>query len=238
MRAQWVCSRERRIALYKWSSSINNSFTSTETRRLVRTDSPGRPPRLSHSSWTGYGCVCVRHRLRVFHRELNSLASVGLPYSQMSVKCSHEYVSCFADRRDGELTPGYACLLNCSPRYGHIHVSEHFSYCAAFWSVVFTNTHTLWQPPFTPHTPARTHTHTHTHTHWHTLTHRDWHTLTVTPWLTHWHTHTHTHTHMCAQAYIPSARAVAEPQRARRTLALTLTQSLSNTHVARVVVWI
>ena len=28
------------------------SFTSTETRRFVRTDSPGRPPRLSHSSWT------------------------------------------------------------------------------------------------------------------------------------------------------------------------------------------
>ena len=27
-------------------------FTSTETRRLARTDSPGRPPRLSHSSWT------------------------------------------------------------------------------------------------------------------------------------------------------------------------------------------
>ena len=27
-------------------------FTSTEIRRLVRTDSPGRPPRLSHSSWT------------------------------------------------------------------------------------------------------------------------------------------------------------------------------------------
>ena len=25
---------------------------STETRRLVRTDNPGRPPRLSHSSWT------------------------------------------------------------------------------------------------------------------------------------------------------------------------------------------
>ena len=31
-----------------------------ETRRLVRTDSPGRPPRLSHSSWTmGRGGVCV-----------------------------------------------------------------------------------------------------------------------------------------------------------------------------------
>ena len=33
---------------------VQYSFTSTEARRLVRTDSPGRPPRLSHSSWTDY----------------------------------------------------------------------------------------------------------------------------------------------------------------------------------------
>ena len=33
-------------------SMVQYSFTSTETRRLVRRDSPGRPPRLSHSSWT------------------------------------------------------------------------------------------------------------------------------------------------------------------------------------------
>ena len=33
-------------------SMVRYSFRSTETRRLVRTDSPGRPPRLSHSSWT------------------------------------------------------------------------------------------------------------------------------------------------------------------------------------------
>ena len=33
-------------------SIVQYSFTSTETRRLVRTDSPGRPPRLLHSSWT------------------------------------------------------------------------------------------------------------------------------------------------------------------------------------------
>ena len=33
-------------------STVQYSFTSTETRRLVRTDSSGRPPRLSHSSWT------------------------------------------------------------------------------------------------------------------------------------------------------------------------------------------
>ena len=31
-------------------SMVQYSFTSTKTRRLVRTDSPGRPPRLSHSS--------------------------------------------------------------------------------------------------------------------------------------------------------------------------------------------
>ena len=33
-------------------SIVQYNLTSTETRRLVRTDSPGRPPRLSHSSWT------------------------------------------------------------------------------------------------------------------------------------------------------------------------------------------
>ena len=33
-------------------STVQSFFTSTETRRLVRTDSSGRPPRLSHSSWT------------------------------------------------------------------------------------------------------------------------------------------------------------------------------------------
>ena len=33
-------------------SMVQCCFTSTETRRLVRTESPGRPPRLSHSSWT------------------------------------------------------------------------------------------------------------------------------------------------------------------------------------------
>ena len=33
-------------------SMVQCSFTSTETRRLIRTDSPGWPPQLSHSSWT------------------------------------------------------------------------------------------------------------------------------------------------------------------------------------------
>ena len=33
-------------------SMVQYSLTSTETIRLASTDSPGRPPRLSHSSWT------------------------------------------------------------------------------------------------------------------------------------------------------------------------------------------
>ena len=66
-------ARERRIALYKSNhhhqrhvlgcradilgtncdqclSTVQCCFTSTETVRLIRTGSPGRPPRLSHSS--------------------------------------------------------------------------------------------------------------------------------------------------------------------------------------------
>ena len=33
-------------------STVQCCFTSTETVRLIRTESPGRPPRLSHSSRT------------------------------------------------------------------------------------------------------------------------------------------------------------------------------------------
>ena len=32
-------------------SKVQCCFTSTETVKLIRTESPGRPPRLSHSSW-------------------------------------------------------------------------------------------------------------------------------------------------------------------------------------------
>ena len=34
-------------------STVQCCFTSTETIRLIRTGSPGLPPRLSHSSWRG-----------------------------------------------------------------------------------------------------------------------------------------------------------------------------------------
>ena len=41
-----------RISWDQCVSMVQYCFTFTETMRLVRTDSPGRPPRLSHSSWT------------------------------------------------------------------------------------------------------------------------------------------------------------------------------------------
>ena len=51
-------------------SMVQYSFTSTETRRLVRTDSPGRPPRLSHSSWTMIWAVfCFHVALRPRRRD-------------------------------------------------------------------------------------------------------------------------------------------------------------------------
>ena len=62
------------------------------------------------------GCCCVLLSPRDIHRELNSLKSVGLPHSQMSVNCSHrpsanslsnvgEHFSYLADGWDSELTP-------------------------------------------------------------------------------------------------------------------------------------
>ena len=42
-------------------SMVQYSFTSTETSRLVRTDSWGRPLRLSHSSWTmNTDLICIQ----------------------------------------------------------------------------------------------------------------------------------------------------------------------------------
>ena len=52
-------------------SMVQYSFTSTETRRLVRTDSPGRPPRLSHSSWTMFQDLVNKS---VYHRRVVSVA--------------------------------------------------------------------------------------------------------------------------------------------------------------------
>ena len=45
-----------------WDTTVQCCFTSTETIRLIRDGSPGRPRRLSHSSWA------LMHRCpRLFH---------------------------------------------------------------------------------------------------------------------------------------------------------------------------
>ena len=53
-------------------------FTSTETRRLIRTDSPGRPPRLSHSSWT---MTVQHHAVQNFNQNTHSHAHSTFSFS-------------------------------------------------------------------------------------------------------------------------------------------------------------
>ena len=51
-------------------SMVQYCFTSTETIKLVRTGSPGRPPRLSHSSWTLWTWLGSAVLLNVLGRRL------------------------------------------------------------------------------------------------------------------------------------------------------------------------
>ena len=69
-------------------STVQKIFTSTETRRLVRTDSPGRPPRLSHSSWT-MRCIKIG-RLPIYAHLSLPPTPTHLPGwgSSISIDCS------------------------------------------------------------------------------------------------------------------------------------------------------
>ena len=62
-------------------SMVQYSFTSTETRRLVRTDSPGRPLRLSHSSWT----MCSTWHAYLHTYQLLYTLSQGVPELRVCV---------------------------------------------------------------------------------------------------------------------------------------------------------
>ena len=66
-------------------SMVQYSFTSTKTRRLVRTDSPGRPHRLSHSSWTMDSWM-IRWRLYTYRSHQNdSCIKMGSDESHLNV---------------------------------------------------------------------------------------------------------------------------------------------------------
>ena len=61
-------------------SMVQQFFTSTETRRLVRTDSSGRPPRLSHRA-SRFGLAVSRGTsIRI---------GFGSPFSSKVVVCGH-----------------------------------------------------------------------------------------------------------------------------------------------------
>ena len=51
-------------------SMVQCCFTSTETVRFIRTGNPGRPPRLSHSSWT---LICPEKIFNTKYPEAKSL---------------------------------------------------------------------------------------------------------------------------------------------------------------------
>ena len=77
-------------------SMVQYSFTSTETRRLVRTDSPGRPPRLSHSSfdWTFVSRVIsflydvrVRGVVLMFNETAHSFFVWGSSWASAALTC-------------------------------------------------------------------------------------------------------------------------------------------------------
>ena len=116
-------------------SMVQYSFTSTETRRLVRTDSPGRPPRLSHSSWTMWNSNVrlgqngyIRHFIRAARQSGHYPATLLLRQHTHARRHTHTHTH----TRTHALTHA---------RTAHPH----------------THTHT--------HTLTHTHTDTHTHTH-------------------------------------------------------------------------
>ena len=114
-----------RDKLWQCRSMVQYSFTSTETKRLVRTDSPGRPPRLSHSSWTmplGKAVTDVyiypQHRLLVVvvwgvvlispvHRE-------GQPQSNLALAVSNKLLDSFHSVKPFRVR-GYYFSLSRSP---------------------------------------------------------------------------------------------------------------------------
>ena len=76
-------------------SMVQYSFTSTETIRLVRTDSPGRPPRHSHTSCTMYNLIGHTSKDKPKH---GRLSQGWLSYHSISTNgfLVTQNVSCFS----------------------------------------------------------------------------------------------------------------------------------------------
>ena len=162
---------------------VQYSFTSTETRRLVRTESPGRPPRLSHSS-----------------RTMAGPCSGGILYAPQHSRCRHRLsqdgvasLRFVPEMRRYDLL--WRCLLVGLLAKSRIIVCVavlRFSILNLQFVVVIHLVHFRGQHEIDllllP-APATSSQHTHTHTHAHTLS------PSLSLSLTHTHTHTHTQYH-------------------------------------------
>ena len=75
-------------------SMVQYSFTSTEARRLVRTDSPGQPPRLSDSFWTMPFSRQSIVSLTVFLRSLHGTAENTFLSHQSNLRVVYSVPHC------------------------------------------------------------------------------------------------------------------------------------------------
>ena len=80
------------------ASMVQYCFASTETIRLVRTESPGRPPRLSHSSWTLNIYIRAKMRSETFPTQ----KMLGLCYTFSTWHRTQSFLHCAVPRSHRE----------------------------------------------------------------------------------------------------------------------------------------
>ena len=105
------------VGRHSWDqcmSMVQYCFTSTDTIRLVRTDSPGRSPRLSHSSWTlisrwGKKEIITYLSLHCHHRH-DSCIKMGSDESHFNVSLTVR----------NKVTPPYILLIVPNMLWGHL----------------------------------------------------------------------------------------------------------------------
>ena len=145
---------------------VQCSFTSTETRRLVRVDSPGRPPRLSHSSvLCADSDFCVVFMMLCLNRSYwaETVHCGNWASHTMRVKSSnsHVQVSRVEMRLKGLHTHALEPMYTYTVTY--IHLRAHKRTLMYMHAGAHTHTHT--------HTHTRTRTHARTNAHTRTRTH-------------------------------------------------------------------
>jgi len=129
-------------------SMVQFNFMSMETRRLIRADSPGRPPQLSHSSWT------MQPPRFPSHKNLKCWMNASC-YSLLCLFCnvadfSSSWGNCLEQRRLSEVSM-YVCFAWGLPTpLLHAHLALcHWQSC---WQtcIYHISSHTLQSHAFMP----------------------------------------------------------------------------------------